>query len=268
MAMPSTSIMITPASAISPVSPINAHFRLPMTHGQTASGEGTGARARVVMPESKERRALEEAGWKVEGGNWGGQGGSRMMGIEMEMEDEEDARTEVGSTEMRMSGEGDVYVAHAMLDLRLPLVRGFLPLAPMYPPSGVAAQQTCRAMRAGTVSQDGLLCGPASITPAPAELAQNNACGKLSPVPSVIPPRQATFFGIQNIPSPMAQVDSPLSVQPACALFPLAPSTLLPESRCLLRVTKWKETQRAKEHADVVVKDGELAVAERIEMEK
>ncbi|KAF8610182.1 hypothetical protein BDV93DRAFT_568055, partial [Ceratobasidium sp. AG-I] len=190
MATPSTSIIITPASAISPVSPVNAHFRLPMTHGQQAFGEGTGAGVRV--PESEERCAME--GWKV-GGSWG-RGGSGMLGIETE--DEEDTRTEVGSPEM--GGEGDVYGAHSMSELRLPLARSSLLSAPVYPLSGTAAQQTRHAMRAGAVSQDVLLYGPAGVTPAPAELARNNACDKLPPLPNVIPSCQATFYGIQNIP--------------------------------------------------------------------
>ncbi|KAF8598327.1 hypothetical protein BDV93DRAFT_340379 [Ceratobasidium sp. AG-I] len=89
MATPAMSVMITPASAILPVSPVNARFRLPMTHGPNSFGEGTGAGVRV--PESEESRAME--GWKVEG-SWG-QRGSGMLGIETE--EEEDARTEIGS---------------------------------------------------------------------------------------------------------------------------------------------------------------------------
>ncbi|KAF8606177.1 hypothetical protein BDV93DRAFT_362720 [Ceratobasidium sp. AG-I] len=275
MATPATSIMITPASAISPVSPVNARFRLPMTHGQNAFGEGTGAGVRV--PESEERRAME--GWKVEG-SWG-QGGSGMLGIETE--EEEDARTEIGSPEM---GEGDVYAAH-MSDLRLPLARSSLPSAPVYPPSGAAAQQTRRAMRAGAVSQDVLLYGPAGVTPAPAELARNNACDKLPPIPSVIPSRQATFYGIQNIPladgsSRFATLGAPgmrpipsRPVYPPAGIAPLiAGYQGLPHGGLTAPIERgdemlqWKETQRAKERADVVVKDGELTVAERVEMEK
>ncbi|KAF8594838.1 hypothetical protein BDV93DRAFT_565012 [Ceratobasidium sp. AG-I] len=108
----------------------------------------------------------------------------------MQTEEEEDARTEIGPPEMAM-GEGDVYGAHSMSDLRLPPARSFLPSTPVYPPSGAAAQQTHRAMRAGAVSQDVLLYGPAGVTPAPAELAHNKACDKIPPIPSAIPPRQA-----------------------------------------------------------------------------
>ncbi|KAF8594495.1 hypothetical protein BDV93DRAFT_165840 [Ceratobasidium sp. AG-I] len=178
MATPTTLIKITPISAISPISPVNARFRLPMTHGQDTFGEGTGAEARVVVPESKERRTME--GWRVEG-SWG-QGGSGILGIEAE----EDARTEIWSPKMAM-GEGDVYGVHSMSDLRLPPARSFLPSAPVYPPSGAAVQQIHRAMRVGAASQDVLLYGPAGVTPAPAELARHSACDKLPPIPNVIP---------------------------------------------------------------------------------
>ncbi|KAF8593158.1 hypothetical protein BDV93DRAFT_566847, partial [Ceratobasidium sp. AG-I] len=259
MATPATSIMITPASAISPVSPVNARFRLPMTHGQNAFGEGTGAGVRV--PESEERRAMK--GWKVEG-SWG-QGGSGMLGIETE---EEDARTEIGSPEMAM-GEGDLYAAH-MSDLRLPPARSSLPSAPVYPPSGAAAQQTRRAMRAGAVSQDVLLYGPAGVTPAPAELVRNNACDKLPPIPNVIPPRQATFYGIQNIPladgsGRFATLGAPgmrpipsRPVYPPAGIAPLiAGYQGLPHGGLTAPIERgdemlqWKETQHTKERADV-----------------
>ncbi|KAF8595236.1 hypothetical protein BDV93DRAFT_576123 [Ceratobasidium sp. AG-I] len=239
-------------------------------------GEGTGAGVKV--PKSEERRAME--GWKVKG-SWG-QGGSGMLGIETE---EEDARTEIGSPEMAM-GEGDLYAAH-MSDLHLPLARSSLPSALVYPPSGAAAQQTRRAMRAGVVSQDVLLYGPAGVTPAPAELARNNACNKLPPIPNVIPPRQATFYGIQNIPLadgsgrfatlgvpgmrpiPSRPVYPPAGIAPLIAGYQGLPHGGLtaPIERGD-EMLQWKETQRAKECADVVVKDRELTVAERVKMEK
>lgn len=55
-------------------------------------------------------------------------------------------------------------------------------------------------MQGGSVSQDVLLYGPAGMTPAPVELARNNACDKVPPILLYVPPRQATPFGIQNIP--------------------------------------------------------------------
>jgi hypothetical protein len=102
-----------------------------------------------------------------------------------EMDEDEDTRTEIGSPEMEMEDP----------ELRLPPIRTLLSF-------NQVAQQTRRAMRGGDhmVSQDVLLYGPAGVTPAPAELARNNACDKIPPAPSHIPGRQATFFGIQNLP--------------------------------------------------------------------
>ncbi|KAF8597033.1 hypothetical protein BDV93DRAFT_569872 [Ceratobasidium sp. AG-I] len=265
MATPATSIMITPISAVLPVSPVNMRFRLPMTRGQDALGEGTGAGARRAK------------------GSWG-QGGSGMLGIEAE--EEKDARTEIGSPEMAM-GEGDVYGAHSMSDLRLPPVRSFLPSAPVYPQSGTAAQQTRRATRARAVSQDILLYRPAGVTPAPAELARNNPCDQLPPIPNVIPPRQATFYGVQNIPVangsgqfttlgapgmrpiPSHPVYPPAGIAPLIAGYQGLPhgGFTAPIERGN-KMFQWMETQHAKERADVVVKDGELTLAEHSELEK
>lgn len=61
-------------------------------------------------------------------------------------------------------------------------------------------------MRSSAVPQDVPLYSPAGVTHVPSELARNNACDKLSPIPSMVPPRQATFHGIQSFPSSTAPV--------------------------------------------------------------
>ncbi|QRV83637.1 hypothetical protein RhiJN_11653 [Ceratobasidium sp. AG-Ba] len=69
-----------------------------------------------------------------------------------------------------------------------------------------------------------------------------------------MPGRQATFFGIQNMP-----------VADGTNRFaPMSAALIEPEDE----VAEWKEMQRAKEKADIVVKDGDLSVAKRVEMEK
>ncbi|CCO33498.1 hypothetical protein BN14_07577 [Rhizoctonia solani AG-1 IB] len=139
-----------------------------------------------------------------------------------------------------------------------------------------------------TISQDLLLYGPAGVTPAPAELQRNNVHDKLPPVPGFAPPRQATFFGIQNIPvadgntrfatmcAPgIRPIPSSRPAYPPSGLAPLvAGHQGLPHGGLTApiergdQVTEWKERQRAKERADIVVKDGDLSPAERAEMEK
>ncbi|KAG8696908.1 hypothetical protein FRC08_006850 [Ceratobasidium sp. 394] len=119
-----------------------------------------------------------------------GEGTGLARDPEMEIEDDidnADVRTEVGSPEI---GEEE--------ELRLPPIRT---LPPIQPYGESVVEQTRRAMRDGAaVSRDVLLYGPAGVTPAPAKLARNNVCDKLPPVPSHIPPRQATFFGVQSVP--------------------------------------------------------------------
>ncbi|KAG8705171.1 alpha-tubulin [Ceratobasidium sp. 394] len=248
---PVTAIMVTPASAstISPVSPIRARFGFPMTHAPpiAAFGEGTGL---ARDPE---------------------------MDMEDDIEDA-DVRTEVGSLEI---GEEE--------ELRLPPIRTLPPIQP-YGESMV--EQTRRAMRGGNaVSRDVMLYGPAGVTPAPTELARNNVCDKLPLVPSHIPPCQATFFGVQSVPvadgsgrfaticaPPRAGVPVPVSTRPVYPPAGIAPLIAghqgLPHGGLTApiergdEVTEWKEQQRAKERADIVVKDGELSQAERLEMEK
>jgi len=243
---PATSIMVTPASAISPVSPIRARFAVPMTHVPDhqigATGEGRIARDGRM----EERR---------------------------EMDDEEDARTEIGSPEMEMEDPG----------LTLPPIRTL-------PSFTRVAQQTRRAMRDGAaISQDVLLYGPAGVTPALAELARNNVCDKMPPIPTQLPGRQATFFGIQNVPiadgsgrfaticAPgMRPVPVPVRpVYPPSGMAPLiaghqglAHAGLTAPIERGDEMSDWKEQQRAKERADVVVKDGDLSAAEKSEMEK
>ncbi|KAG8794236.1 hypothetical protein FRC12_000088 [Ceratobasidium sp. 428] len=49
------------------------------------------------------------------------------------------------------------------------------------------------------ISRDVLLYGLVGVTPASVEFACNNVHDKLPPITSSVPPRQATFFGIQNV---------------------------------------------------------------------
>ena len=255
-------MMVTPASAISPISPVRERgFPAPMTHGRpmTAAGE-------VAARAGGQKIAMD--------GNIGfleGKGGQEGTGFGLgRREDDEDARTEVGSPEMEVE-EG----------IQLPPIR----MLPKPILSGSVAQQTRRAMQSGAVPHDVLLYGPAGVTPAPAELARNNACDKLPPVPAFVAPRQATFFGIQNVPvadgsSRFATMCAPVRpssrpVYPPAGLAPLvAGHQGLPHGGLTApieradEVAEWKELQRAKERADIVVKDGDLTAAERVEMEK
>ncbi|KAG9090446.1 hypothetical protein FRC06_001082, partial [Ceratobasidium sp. 370] len=250
---PVTSIMVTPASAstISPVSPIRTRFGFPMTHASSAAfGEG-----------SKLARDPEP-----------------------EMDDVEDAdvRTEIGSPEMGIEEE----------ELKLPPIRTLPPIQPYGPETVSVGEQTRCAMRGGAaVSRDVLLYGPAGVTPAPAELARNNVCDKFPPIPSYAPLRQATFFGVQSAPMadgsgrfaticapPRAGVPVPVSTRPVYPPAGIAPLIAghqgLPHGGLTApiergdEVAEWKEQQRAKERADIVVKDGELSQAEKLEMEK
>ncbi|KAG8680624.1 alpha-tubulin [Ceratobasidium sp. 394] len=244
--------MVTPASAstISPVSPIRARFGFPMTPAPPIAAFGEGA------------------------------GFARDPEMEIEDDiDDADVRTEVGSPEL---GEEE--------ELRLPPIWTLPPIQPYGPES--ISEQTCRAMRGGgAVARDVLLYGPAGVTPAPAELARNNVCNKLPPIPSHVPPRQATFFGVQSVPvanglgrfaticaPPRAGVPVPISTRPVYPPAGIAPLIAghqgLPHGGLTAPIergdeaTKWKEQQRAKECADIVVKDGELSQAEKLEMEK
>lgn len=194
--------------------------------------------------------------------------------------DEDDAQTEIGSPEFEADDDGSG--GGGAGSVRLPPLRQ-LPNPVM---SGSIAQQTRRAMHAGSVSQDVLLYGPAGVTPAPAELARNNICDKLPPIPSLAPLRQATFFGMQNVPvadgsTRFATICAPVRPPSARPVYPpagLAPLVAghqgLPHGGLTApiergeEVADWKERQRAKERADIVVKDGELTAAERAEMEK
>ncbi|CAE6462798.1 unnamed protein product [Rhizoctonia solani] len=229
--------VLAPASAISPISPVRERgfFGRPMTHGQSALGEATsGARSH-------------------EG-------------------EDDDARTEIGSPEEDMDHGGPG--AGGGPNIRLPPIHTLPPMAPIY--TGPT-----------TISQDVLLYGPAGVTPAPAELLRNNVHDKLPPVPAFAPPRQATFFGIQNIPvadgstrfatmcAPGARPTSSRPAYPPAGLAPLvaghqalAHGGLTAPIERGDTVSEWKERQRAKERADIVVKDGELGPEERAEMEK
>ncbi|KAG9113679.1 hypothetical protein FRC07_007735, partial [Ceratobasidium sp. 392] len=257
---PVTSIMVTPASAttISPVSPIRTRFGFPMTQMPTTVVPGE----RIIMARASEG------------------------GIEDDVEDA-DIRTEVGSPEMNLDARED--------ELRLPPIRTLPPL-PSYgpgPETMSVAEQTRIAMRGGGtgISRDVLLYGPAGVTPAPAELARNNVRDKLPPIPSHVPPRQATFFGVQSVPvadgsgrfaticaPPRAGVPVPVSSRPVYPPAGIAPLIAghqgLPNGGLTAPIERgdelaeWKEQQRAKERADVVVKDGELSQAEKVEMEK
>ncbi|KAG8692075.1 hypothetical protein FRC09_011468 [Ceratobasidium sp. 395] len=153
----------------------------------------------------------------------------------------------------------------------------------------LVAEQTHRAMCG---SGAGISCGvllytPAGVTLAPAELARNNVHNELPPILSSVPPRQATFFGILSVPvanglghfmticaPPRAAVPVPVSLRPVYPPAGIAPLIGLPHGGLTApiergnEVNEWKEQQRAKERADVVMKDGELSQAEKIEMEK
>ncbi|KAG8680027.1 hypothetical protein FRC09_018536, partial [Ceratobasidium sp. 395] len=259
---PVTSIMVTPASAttISPVSPIRTRFGFPMTQPPTS----------VVLGEGAQFARAPEVG--VE---------------EIVDDDDADIRTEIGSPEMNLEVTDE--------ELRLPPIRTLPPLQTygLGPDAMSVAEHTRRAMRGSGVgiSRDVLLYGPAGVTPAPAELARNNVHDKLPPIPSSVPPRQATFFGVQSVPvadgsgrfaticaPPRAGVPVPVSSRPVYPPAGIAPLIAghqgLPHGGLTApiergdEVNEWKETQRAKERADVVVKDGELSQAEKIEMEK
>ncbi|KAJ1305751.1 hypothetical protein OPQ81_010482 [Rhizoctonia solani] len=237
-------IFVTPASTISPISPVRERgfFGRPMTHGQTALGEATsGATARSHEGE------------------------------------DDDAKTEIGSPEEDVDHEGPGG-GGGQSSIRLPPIQSFPSMA------------TTTSYNPTTISQDILLYGPAGVTPAPAELQRNNVHDKLPPVPSFAPTRQATFFGIQNIPvadgnTRFATLCAPgirplpaMTNRPAYPPAGLAP--LVAGHQGLAHggltapiergdeVTEWKERQRAKERADIVVKDGELNAEERAEMEK
>ncbi|KAG8751362.1 hypothetical protein FRC12_012479 [Ceratobasidium sp. 428] len=258
---PVTSIMVTPASAttISPVSPIRTRFGFPMTQPPTS----------VVLGEGPQFARAPE------------------VGVEDIVDDDADIRTEIGSPEMNLEVAED--------ELRLPPIRTLPPIQTygMGPDAMSVAEQTRRAMRGSGagISRDVLLYGPAGVTPAPAELARNNVHDKLPPIPSSVPPRQATFFGVQSVPvadgsgrfaticaPPRAGVPVPVSSRPVYPPAGIAPLIAghqgLPHGGLTApiergdEVNEWKETQRAKERADVVVKDGELSQAEKIEMEK
>ncbi|CAE6349638.1 unnamed protein product [Rhizoctonia solani] len=236
-------VLATPASTISPVSPVRERgfFGRPMTHGQSAIGEATsGAAAR-----------------SHEG-------------------DDDDARTEIGSPEEEMNHEGPGG-GGGPTGIRLPPIQTLPPMSTQRIYSGPT-----------TISQDVLLYGPAGVTPAPAELQRNNVHDKLPPVPAFALPRQATFFGIQNIPvadgntrfatmcAPgIRPIPSSRPAYPPAGLAPLvAGHQGLPHGGLTApiergdQVTEWKERQRAKERADIVVKDGDLSSVERAEMEK
>jgi hypothetical protein len=227
--------MVTPASAISPVSPIRARFGPPMTHAPVQSTGAIGEGRRIVRDGHVEERR--------------------------EMEEDEDARTKIGSPEMEMEDS----------ELRLPPIR------------------TLPSFGGNAVSQEVLLYGPAGVTPAPAELARNNACDNLPPIPSSIPGCQATFYGIQNlpitdgsgrfamicapgmrpVPVPSRLVYPPFGIAPLIASHQgLAHAGLTAPIECGDEMSEWKEQQRAKEHADVVMKGEELSAAEKDEMAK
>ncbi|KAG8706129.1 hypothetical protein FRC08_001264 [Ceratobasidium sp. 394] len=247
---PVTSIMVTPVSAstISLVSPIRARFGFPMTYALPIAvfGEGAGF---ARDPEMEVEDDIEDA----------------------------DVRTEVGLPEI---GEEE--------ESRLPPIRT---LPPIQSYSESVVEQTRRAMQGGgAVLRDVVLYGPAGVTPAPAELTRNNVCNKLPPVPSHVPPHQATFFGIQSVPvadssgrfaticvPPRAGVPIPVStrpVYPPAGITPLiAGHQGLPHGGLTApikrgdEVAKWKEQQHTKERVHIVVKDGELSQAEKLEME-
>ncbi|QRW11298.1 hypothetical protein RhiLY_10297 [Ceratobasidium sp. AG-Ba] len=233
LATPATAFMVTPASAstISPVSPIRSRFGIPMTHAQ-------------------------------------------MLGEARDQDMDDDAKTEVGSPELEQE-----QVEVGQQQVRLP------PMRTLPPPGPVSRDM----LQSGAVSRDVLLYGPAGVTPAPAELARANLQDKLPVIASQVPGRQATFFGIQNVPvadgtgrfATMCAPSRPVVPTPTRAVYPpagIAPLIAghqgLPHGGLTApieredEVTEWKEMQRAKERADIVVKDGELSVAERVEMEK
>ncbi|CAE7101634.1 unnamed protein product [Rhizoctonia solani] len=225
------------------ISPVRerAFFGRPMTHGQHAFGEATSGTA-----------ARSHEG------------------------EDDDAKTEIGSPEEDMDHEGPG--GGGGPGIRLPPIHTLPPMAqPIY--TGPT-----------TISQDVLLYGPAGVTPAPAELQRNNVHDKLPPVPAFAPPRQATFFGIQTIPvadgnNRFATMCAPgVRSIPATSSRPAYPgaglATLVAGHQALPHggltapiergdeVSEWKERQRAKERAAIVVKDGDLLPEERAEMEK
>ncbi|KAG8790710.1 hypothetical protein FRC12_011215 [Ceratobasidium sp. 428] len=145
-------------------------------------------------------------------------------------------------------------------------------------------------MRGGSagISRDVLLYGPEGLAPAAAKLARNNVHDKLPPIPSSVPPRQAMCFSVQSVPvahglgrfaticaPPRTGVPVPLSLHPMYLPAGIAPLIAghqgLPHGGLTApikrgdKVNEWKEAQRAKEHADVVVKDRELSQAEEME---
>ncbi|KAG8685310.1 hypothetical protein FRC09_014836, partial [Ceratobasidium sp. 395] len=77
---------------------------------------------------------------------------------------------------------------------------------------------------------------------------------------------------------PRTAVPVPVSLRPVYPPAGIAPLIVnhqgLPHGgltapiECSNEFNEWKEQQRAKERADVVMKDGELSQAEKIEMEK
>ncbi|KAG9120924.1 hypothetical protein FRC07_003338 [Ceratobasidium sp. 392] len=116
-------------------------------------------------------------------------------GIEDDVEDAY-VRTEMGSPNMGIDAPGT--------ELQFPPIRTLPPL-PSYgsgPKAMLVAEQTRLAMCGGGtgISRNVLLYGPAGVTPAPAKLACNNARNKLPPILSHVPPRQATFLGVQSVP--------------------------------------------------------------------
>ncbi|KAG9080009.1 hypothetical protein FRC06_007185, partial [Ceratobasidium sp. 370] len=246
MNTPTTAILVTPASAISPVSPIRSHFQLPMTHTPTGSaGEGVRvARSKRKMECDQTRR-------------------TRAPGS---------ARPSLGW--MTTPSSASCRSAPCPCPCLLVLLRGR---------PGVRCKATSRRMW--------LLYGPAGVTLAPAELARDNACDKLPQVPSHVPPHQQTFYGIQSMRMPVMDVSGRFAticapgmrpvLVPSRPMYPLAGLAPLVAGHQGLphggltapiergdEVQEWKDLQCAKERADVVVKDGELTAAERIEMEQ
>ncbi|KAG9125203.1 hypothetical protein FRC07_008584 [Ceratobasidium sp. 392] len=229
---PVTSVMVTPASAVTilPVSPIRTHFGFPMTQMPTnvVPGEGT----IMAKPEVEMEDDVEDA----------------------------DIRTEIGSPDIGIDAPG--------AEPRLPPIRSLPPL-PSYgpgPETMSVAKQTRLAM-----------CGGSGIS---RNVLLYKAAG-LPPILSHIPPRQATFFGVQSVPvadgsghfaticaPPRTGVPIPVSshpVYPPAGVAPLiAGCQGLPHGGLTAPIkhgdelAEWKEQQRAKERADVVVKDGEL----------
>ncbi|KDN36067.1 hypothetical protein RSAG8_11089, partial [Rhizoctonia solani AG-8 WAC10335] len=185
--------------------------------------------------------------------------------------EDDDTKTEIGSPEEDMDHQGPG--GGGGPGIRLPPIQT-LPLM-------------AQSIYTNTISQDLLFYGPAGVTPAPAELQCNNVHDKRPPVLAFVPPRQATLFGIQNIPvadgstrfatmcAPGARPTSSHPAYPPSGLAPLvaghqglAHGGLTAPIECGDDVAEWKERQCSKERADIVVKDGELGPEERAEMEK